>query len=365
MTRAAVIGCGDISAVHLAAIDALDDVELVAICDTDAESRAAASSRWGVTGFESHAALLDAVRPDVVHVCTPHDQHADPVVAALEAGCDVVMEKPVAHTLDEAQRVVAAAAAHPERTIAVCLQNRYNATVQHARGLIESGSLGAVLGGSATVVWHRTPQYYAAKPWRGQRVRSGGGVLINQAIHTLDLLQWLVGDVRHVEGRCGTYALADVVDVEDTAQIVLDHASGARSVCFATLAHVADAPVTLELVTEQAQHSAAGIVRPVFPNAFPQGPERSRAARSGQERAKRLRERAGHRHATPLTSRTGHDPRVHEAAEVKRAAFQGSAAARKARVPRDSHPGTHSGRAGEVERDPPNANVLTPDEPNP
>jgi UDP-N-acetyl-2-amino-2-deoxyglucuronate dehydrogenase len=253
MTRAAVIGCGDISAVHLAAIDALDDVELVAICDTDAESRAAASSRWGVTGFESHAALLDAVRPDVVHVCTPHDQHADPVVAALEAGCDVVMEKPVAHTLDEAQRVVAAAAAHPERTIAVCLQNRYNATVQHARGLIESGSLGAVLGGSATVVWHRTPQYYAAKPWRGQRVRSGGGVLINQAIHTLDLLQWLVGDVRHVEGRCGTYALADVVDVEDTAQIVLDHASGARSVCFATLAHVADAPVTLELVTEQAR----------------------------------------------------------------------------------------------------------------
>jgi len=253
MTRAAVIGCGDISAVHLAAIDALDDVELVAICDTDAESRAAASSRWGVTGFESHSVLLDAVRPDVVHVCTPHDQHADPVVAALEAGCDVVMEKPVAHTLDEAQRVVAASAAHPERTIAVCLQNRYNATVQHARGLIESGSLGAVLGGSATVVWHRTPQYYAAKPWRGQRVRSGGGVLINQAIHTLDLLQWLVGDVTHVEGRCGTYALADVVDVEDTAQIVLDHASGARSVCFATLAHVADAPVTLELVTEQAR----------------------------------------------------------------------------------------------------------------
>jgi UDP-N-acetyl-2-amino-2-deoxyglucuronate dehydrogenase len=142
--------------------------------------------------------------------------------------------------------------------VAVCLQNRYNATVQHVRGLLDAGQLGAVLGGAATVVWHRTPEYYAAKPWRGQRRRSGGGVLINQAIHTLDLLQWLVGDVSHVEGRCGTYALADVIDVEDTASIVLDHASGARSVFFATNANVVDSPVTLDLVAERARLSLRG-----------------------------------------------------------------------------------------------------------
>jgi predicted dehydrogenase len=115
-----------------------------------------------------------------------------------------------------------------------------------------------VLGGSASVVWHRTPEYYASKPWRGQRRRSGGGVLINQAIHTLDLLQWLVGEVTHVEGRCGTYALADVIDVEDTAQVVLDHAGGARSVFFATVANVIDSPVTLEVVTERARLTIQG-----------------------------------------------------------------------------------------------------------
>ncbi len=258
MTRAAVIGCGDISAVHLAAIEGMPDVELVAVCDPDASALASAQERWGVAGFADHRDLLALVHPDVVHVCTPHDQHADPVVDALAAGCDVVMEKPVAHMVAEAERVAAAAAAHPERVVAVCLQNRYNATVQHVRTLLDSGELGAVLGGAATVVWHRTPEYYAAKPWRGQRRRSGGGVLINQAIHTLDLLQWLVGDVTHVEGRCGTYSLAGVVDVEDTASIVLDHASGARSVFFATNAHVVDAPVTVDLVTERARLSIRG-----------------------------------------------------------------------------------------------------------
>jgi UDP-N-acetyl-2-amino-2-deoxyglucuronate dehydrogenase len=258
VTRAAVIGCGDISAVHLAAIQAMPDVELVAVCDPDEKARASAEQRWGVAGFADHRELLASVAPDVVHVCTPHDQHADPVVDALAAGVDVVMEKPVAHTVAEAERVAQAAAAHPERTVAVCLQNRYNATVQHVRGLLDAGELGAVLGGAATVVWHRTPEYYAAKPWRGQRARSGGGVLINQAIHTLDLLQWLVGEVSHVEGRCGTYALADVVDVEDTASVVLDHASGARSVFFATNANVVDSPVTLDLVTERARLSIRG-----------------------------------------------------------------------------------------------------------
>lgn len=252
MTRAAVIGCGDISSVHLAAILGLDDVELVAVCDPDPVARTAAESRHGVEAFDDHRTLLATVRPDVVHVCTPHDQHANVVVDALESGSDVIMEKPLAHTLAEAERISAAAATHPARKIAVCLQNRYNATAQHVRSLIDSGRLGAVKGGAATVTWHRTPEYYAAKPWRGQGFRSGGGVLINQAIHTLDLLQWLVGEVSHVDGRCDTYALADVIDVEDTAQIVLDHVNGARSVFFATNAHTTDSPVTLELVTDAA-----------------------------------------------------------------------------------------------------------------
>jgi UDP-N-acetyl-2-amino-2-deoxyglucuronate dehydrogenase len=252
MTRAAVIGCGDISVVHLSAIESLSDVELVAVCDTDPARGAGAGQRLGVPVVDDHRRLLEEHRPDVVHVCTPHDQHASVAVDCLEAGVAVLLEKPLAHTVSEALRVVAAAEAHPEVKIGVCLQNRYNTTVQALRSLVDSGDLGTVSGSAASVLWHRTADYYRARPWRGRREQSGGGALINQAIHTLDLVQWLVGDVVRVAGRAGTYDLSDVVDVEDTATLVLDHITGARSVFFATVANAVDAAVTLDLSAEHA-----------------------------------------------------------------------------------------------------------------
>lgn len=252
MTRAAVVGCGDVSVVHLAAIESLPDVELVAVCDTDAARLSDAAQRRGVPAFADHRRLIEELRPDVVHVCTPHDQHAPVVLDCLDRGVAVLLEKPLAHSLVEARRVVVAADEHPEVKIGVCLQNRYNPPVQALRSLVESGALGRVSGSAASVLWHRTPDYYRARPWRGRREQSGGGVLINQAIHTLDLVQWLVGDVARVTGRAGTYGLVDVVDVEDTATLVLDHVDGARSVFFATVANAVDAPVTLDLTAEHA-----------------------------------------------------------------------------------------------------------------
>lgn len=252
MTRTAVIGCGDVSVVHLAAVESLPDAELVAVCDTDPARAASAAARYGVPAVDDHRRLLEAFRPDVVHVCAPHDQHAPIAIDCLDAGVAVLLEKPVAHSVPEGRRLLAAADAHPEVKIGVCYQNRYNRTVQALRRLIDSGDLGAVSGSTATVLWHRTADYYRARPWRGRREQSGGGVLINQAIHTLDLVQWLVGEVARVSGRAGTYALAGLVDVEDTAQLVLDHANGARSIFFATVANAVDAPVTFDLTAEHA-----------------------------------------------------------------------------------------------------------------
>ena len=252
MKTAAVIGCGDVSIVHFEAIEALADVQLVAVCDVDPDNAARASTGYGVPSFASHVELLSAMRPDVVHVTTPHDQHVQPAIDALTAGVHVVVEKPVAHTRSEADRLVAAAEQPGAPKIAVCFQNRYNATSQAMAELLASGRLGSVLGGSATVCWHRPPAYYQSRPWRGQVDRSGGGVLINQAIHSVDLLQWLLGDVRAVWGQANRLALGDV-EVEDTAHIVLDHEGGARSVFFATNANATDSPVTLEIVTEAAE----------------------------------------------------------------------------------------------------------------
>src|SRR4051812_44057288 len=207
MTAGAVIGCGTISIVHLEAITSLDGVDLVAVCDTDADRAAAAGRKYGVSWFPSHTELLETVRPEVVHICTPHNEHVPVAVDALDAGVGVLLEKPVAHTVAEAERLLAANRQHPDVKVGVCLQNRYNASVQAAKALLGTGELGKVLGASATLLWHRDPAYYEARPWRGRKCDSGGGVLINQAIHTLDLLQWLLGDVVEVRGDTGRYAL--------------------------------------------------------------------------------------------------------------------------------------------------------------
>jgi UDP-N-acetyl-2-amino-2-deoxyglucuronate dehydrogenase len=251
MPTAAVIGCGDVSIVHFEGIEGLADVELIAVCDTDRAAAEGASERWGVPAFGDHRALLRTIRPDVVHVCTPHDQHAPVVVDCLNAGVAVIVEKPLAATMHQAHKIIAAADRHPDVKIGVCFQNRYNATAQAIRAALDDGSTGQVVGGHATVMWHRPPAYYASRPWRGWMLTSGGGVLINQAIHTIDMLQWLLGDVTAVDGHVGRSRRAPGADVEDTALLVLDHSTGARSVLVATNANVVDSLVTLEIDTEE------------------------------------------------------------------------------------------------------------------
>lgn len=256
-TTAAVIGCGDVSAVHFEAVAKLDGATLVAVCDADPQRLAAAVAAHGVPGYADHRSLIDAVRPDVVHICTPHDQHASLAADCLERGVNVIVEKPLAHTLAEGRRLVAAASAGSAK-IAVCFQNRYNATSQAMHGLLQSGELGAVVGASATVMWQRSAQYYQDRPWRGTWAGGGGGLMMNQAIHTVDLLQWLVGDVVAVTGNASTRFLGGAIEVEDTAEFVAEHANGARSAFYATLANAFNAPVTLDVVTEKAVLSLRG-----------------------------------------------------------------------------------------------------------
>lgn len=257
MPTAAVIGCGDVSVVHLDAIAHLPGIELVGVCDPDPGRRAAIASARGVPGFDDHRDLLEAVRPDVVHLCTPHDRHASLAIDCLDRGVSVILEKPLAHTPEEGQRLIAAAGRSTAK-IGVCFQNRYNTTAQALHRLLTSGDLGRVLGGSFTVLWHRSADYYLNRPWRGTWAGGGGGLLMNQAIHTVDLLQWLMGEVTSVSGHAATRFLGDTIEVEDTAEFVTEHASGARSVFYATLAHAVNAPVGIEVVTERATLTLRG-----------------------------------------------------------------------------------------------------------
>ena len=236
--RIGLIGYGDVSVVHLGAIEAIDGLELVGIADVDPAARERAAAETGLPTFASAEELIDALGPDAV-----------------------LQEKPLAHTLAEGERLVEAlgAASAPRADggagapkVAICFQNRYNRGSQELHRLLASGELGAVRGAYASVVWSRTAEYYAAKPWRGRWETAGGGLLINQAIHTLDLVQWLLGPVERTEGLVSQKKFAGVVETEDTADLVLHHASGITTTFYATLTAPVARPVELEVETEHA-----------------------------------------------------------------------------------------------------------------
>ena len=262
MPRVAVVGCGDVSSVHFDAIADTAGAVLVGVCDTDVARLAEVSATRGVPGFHQLQQLLDVAQPEVVHICTPHHAHAALAVQALQAGVHVLLEKPLAATRDEGRAVIAAAARAAGK-FGVCFQNRYNPTSVQLKAELDSGRWGRVLGARAQVMWTRTAAYYQAKPWRGTWDGGGGGLLMNQAIHTIDLVQWLLGEVTDVRGSFATLMFSDAIEVEDTAEAVLQHAGGVRTNFYATLTHFKDAPVLIEITCEQGVLRLEGDLRAI------------------------------------------------------------------------------------------------------
>lgn len=258
--RIGLIGCGDVSVVHFEAIRDIEGLELVGVADTDPQALARATEATGVPGFASTQELIDAVKPDAVHVTTPHDEHIDPTLTALAAGVHVLQEKPLAHTLEEGQRLVdALESAGPDAPkVAICFQNRYNFASERLHEMLASGELGAVRGAWASVVWTRSADYYLVKPWRGTWANSGGGLLINQAIHTLDLVQWLLGGVERTDGHVATRKYGELIEVEDTAELLLHHPGGVTTSFYATLTAPQHRPVEVELDCENAYVTLRG-----------------------------------------------------------------------------------------------------------
>lgn len=274
MLNAAVVGCGDVAEVHFAAIIDQEDATLVAVCDRDPERLRIAAERFGVPGYPDVTALLDAEQVDVVHVCTPHNEHVSVASRVLQRGVHVLLEKPLAESTAAGEQLISVASSSAA-ALGVCFQNRYNPTSVALKAALDSGAYGAPVGARAQVMWTRTADYYRARPWRGTREGSGGGVLMNQAIHTIDLVQWLLGDVRAVHGDTATLLFGDTIEVEDTATGVFEHASGIRTNFYATLTHFEHAPVFVEITCEQAVLVLNGdlIVR------FPDGREQLLAER--------------------------------------------------------------------------------------
>jgi predicted dehydrogenase len=242
----AIVGAGTIGAVHAAALAKVAEARLVAVAEPrEAAGRALAEEH----GADWHGELGEVLaRPDVevVVLATPSGLHAEQAVAAAGAGKHVVAEKPMATTLDDADRMIAACRAAGVH-LAVIFQSRLNRDALRLKRAVDAGLFGRPVLGSAVVPWKRTQAYYdESGGWRGTWKLDGGGALMNQSIHTIDLLQWVLGPVERISAETAT--LTHRIETEDTAAACLRFAGGALGVIQGTTSASRNWPVRLEVV---------------------------------------------------------------------------------------------------------------------
>ena len=250
MLKAAIIGCGAIAQVHKQVLLSLPEAKLTACCDIKPERAEEFAASCGIHPYSSVWELLDGARPDVVHLCVPHPLHTPLAKLCVRRGIHVFTEKPPA--VNEQQWAEFAALEKEQARVGICFQNRYNKAVQQAKKLLSSGEAGKIQGARAFLTWHREPEYYTQSDWRGSWQTEGGGVLINQAIHTLDLLVYLMGAPAAVQSHMCNHSLQREIEVEDTLEANIRFQSSANALFYATNAYCSNAPVLLELACEKA-----------------------------------------------------------------------------------------------------------------
>jgi UDP-N-acetyl-2-amino-2-deoxyglucuronate dehydrogenase len=221
--RLGLVGCGRISKNHFDAISQVDGLELVAVCDMEAERARKAGEEQGVPYFTSLEKMLAGTDCDVVTIATPSGLHAEQGVLAAEAGKHVVMEKPMAISLTGADALVHACD-RARVQLFVVKQNRLNPPVQLLKRAVDKGRFGRLYLANCTVHWARPQEYYDQAPWRGTW-EFDGGAFMNQASHYVDLIQWVMGPVESVIAKTAT--LARRIETEDTGVAVLKFRSGA------------------------------------------------------------------------------------------------------------------------------------------
>lgn len=222
LLRIGIIGCGIIARNHAEAFNAHPHAQVVAVSDIDKTRAAAFAAQHGIENVFDDVAALLASGVDAVAVCTPHPTHEALVIQAARAGKHVLCEKPIATTIEAAEAMVAACE-DAGVLLGVMFQRRFWPAAQELKAKFRDGTI----LGRCDVALHRDHSYYTKDAWRGTWAADGGGVLMTQAIHYIDLLQWVMGDVVEVNGRINSFKHADNIEVEDSAVATLVFASGA------------------------------------------------------------------------------------------------------------------------------------------
>lgn len=233
MMTFALVGCGRIAKRHAELLSGVvEGAKLIAVCDVRSEHAKAFGEMYGVSWYTNMAEMMAAANPDVVSVLTPSGLHCEHVLELAPFGKHIVVEKPMALTLDDADAMITACDKHGCRLFVV-KQNRFNVPVTKLRDALDKQRFGKLVMGTVRVRWCRTQAYYDQDAWRGTWALDGG-VLTNQASHHVDLLEWMMGDVESVFAR-STTALVDI-EAEDTAIAILKFKNGALGCIEATTA---------------------------------------------------------------------------------------------------------------------------------
>lgn len=244
-----IVGAGLVARVHARAIAETSGARLVAVCRANASRANEAAAELGVPCEPSQEALLERPDIDAVCLCTPSGQHAEQCLAAARASKHVLVEKPMALDLADADAMIAACRDAGVR-LGVALQRRTDFACRALHDAIRAGELGRLVLGIATVPYYRPQSYYASAAWRGTWSLDGGGALMNQGIHIVDLLLWLMGGEAEVVGATGG-AVEHEIEVEDCVAAALRFSSGALGTLVATTAAAPGFPPRVEIYGSQ------------------------------------------------------------------------------------------------------------------
>lgn len=243
--RFGVIGMGAIGELHAAVISELADAALVAISSRNEEKVGKLAAKFNADGHTDYCDLIKRDDVDVVCICTASGTHADIGLDCLKAGKHILVEKPIDISLAKVDRMIEEADARGLK-IGCIFQLRFFADSHKTKKAIEDGRLGRIVLGDAYMKFHRDQGYYDNASWKGTLALDGGGALMNQGIHGIDLLQWLMGDVESVCAAADTLAHENIA-VEDTAVAVLRFRSGAMGVIEGATSVYPDIPQRLEI----------------------------------------------------------------------------------------------------------------------
>ncbi len=250
--KVGIIGCGRISVMHLVSAVESERAELVACCDIKKDRADETAEKYGIKAYYDYEVMLDTEKLDAVHLCLPHYIHSKVAIAAFKRGVNVLTEKPMDIDLASAENAVATA---KEKGVlfGVVSQCRYNNAAQLVKKAAVSGKLGKIISARSTLTWTRPDEYYMQSDWKGTWDKEGGGVVIDQAIHSIDLVNWIVdSEVESVSCSMANRGHS-IVKVEDSAEGLIAYKNGVRYGFYCMNNYGCDEPIEIRLYCEKAK----------------------------------------------------------------------------------------------------------------